>query len=169
MTCLSGRKSSPRKRVWCKPPWVQIPPSPPQSHCSNPRCPHRGFLLCRGVRPHGIHPHPITGPPAFPSSAGLPGGNASFTVVHLSSRRLLALPTGTLVLRANACATAQAYDRKASEPSGKVREVAAPSGNACLLVVCWPSRRLPVFPASACLPGGNACLAGECLRYSAGV
>ena len=31
VTCLSGRKSSPRKRVWCKPPWVQIPPSPPQS------------------------------------------------------------------------------------------------------------------------------------------
>jgi len=58
----------------------------------------------------------ITGPLVLPSPAGLPGGNASFTVVRLSSRRLLALPTGTLVLRTNACATAQAHDRKASEP-----------------------------------------------------
>ena len=102
--------------------------------------------------------------------------SASLPVVRRSPRRErqlygrpLVFPTGTLALRTNACATAQAYDRKASESAGKVREVAAPSGNACLLVVCWPSRRLPVFPASACLPGGNACLAGECLRYSAGV
>jgi len=79
------------------------------------------------------------------------------------------LPTGMLVLRSNACATAQAHDRKASEPAGKVREVAAPSGNACLLVVRWPFRRLLVFPASACLADGNACLVDECLRYSAGV
>ena len=112
---------------------------------------------------------PSRRPPAFPSSAGLPGGNASFTVVRLSSRRLLVLPTGMLVLWTNACATAQAYDRKASEPAGKVREVAAPSGNACLLVVRWPSHRLPVFSSSACLADGNACLVDECLRYSAGV
>lgn len=59
---------------------------------------------------------PSRRPPAFPSSAGLPGGNASFTVVRLSSRRLLALPTGMLALRTNACTTAQAHDRKASEP-----------------------------------------------------
>ena len=59
---------------------------------------------------------PSRRPPAFPSSAGLPGGNASFTVVRLSSRRLLAFPTGMPVLRTNACATAQAHDRKASEP-----------------------------------------------------
>lgn len=91
MTCLSGRKSSPRKRVWCKPPWVQIPPSPPESHCSSPRCPRRGFLLClcRGVRPHGIplHPH---------RSAGFPA-------VRQPSRRPPVSPVGTPALRSSAC------------------------------------------------------------------
>lgn len=89
MTCLSGRKSSPRKRVWCKPPWVQIPPSPPESHWSIPRCPCRGFLLCRGVRPNGIplHPH---------RSAGFPA-------VRQPSRRPPVSPAGTPALRSSAC------------------------------------------------------------------
>ncbi len=29
VACPSGRRSTPRKRVRCKPPWVQIPPLPP--------------------------------------------------------------------------------------------------------------------------------------------
>ena len=104
---------------------------------------------------------PSRRPPAFPSSASLPGGNASFTVVRLSSRRLLVLPTGMPVLRTNACATAQAYDRKASEPAGKVREVAAPSGNACLLVVRWPFRRLLALPTGMLVLQSNACATAQ--------
>ncbi len=106
-------------------------------------------------------------PPAFPPSAGFPGGNASFTVVRLSSRRLLALPTGMLVLWTNACATAQAHDRKASEPAGKVREVAAPVEMlvflwcAGLLVACQSSRRLLALPTGMLVLWTNACATAQ--------
>ena len=50
---------------------------------------------------------------------------AGLLVACQPSGRLLALPTGMLVLWTNACATAQAYDRKASEPWGCVPSVVA--------------------------------------------
>ena len=91
-------------------------------------------------------------PPAFPSSAGLPGGNASFTVVRLSSRRPLVFPTGTLALRTNACATAQAYDRKASEPWERKRDsgVEPEPGRG----LCGGKLRLEVVPHQRCGPAG---------------
>ena len=97
---------------------------------------------------------------AFSWCAGLP-------VVCWSSRRPLALPTGMLVLRSNACATAQAYDRKASEPAGKVREVAALvemlafSWCAGLPVVCWSSRRPLALPTGMLVLRSNACATAQ--------
>ena len=51
VTCLSGRKSSPRKRVWCKPPWVQIPPSPPVVLVEPPVSAPGVSVLLRGIAP----------------------------------------------------------------------------------------------------------------------
>ena len=55
VACPSGRRSTPRKRVRCKPPWVQIPPPPPWGLYQTEglgftKLPaHLGFLDVRGV------------------------------------------------------------------------------------------------------------------------
>ena len=77
---------------------------------------------------------------------------AGLLVACQSSRRPLVFPAGMLVLRANACATAQAYDRKASEPWERRRDsgVEPEPGRG----LCGGKLRLEVVPHQRCGPAG---------------
>ena len=77
---------------------------------------------------------------------------AGLLVACQSSRRPLVFPAGMLVLRANACATAQAYDRKASEPWERKRDsgVEPEPGRG----LCGGKLRLEVVPHQRCGPAG---------------
>ena len=125
---------------------------------SNPTVTARVALLEPPVSVPGVSTLPGRSPERHPSAS---------SQVRWPSRRPPAFPTGMLVLRSNACATAQAYDRKASEPAGKVREVAAPvemlafSWCAGLSVACQPSGRLLALPTGMLVLWTNACATAQ--------